>query len=635
MLKLCVELIMKYNLPSVLVFFIIIENIKAALFPYESESRETKSLNGLWNFKLSDSSNQEEGFISEWFKHNFREIGDYIQMPVPASYNDITTSAAVRDYLGWVWYQRTFYAPKHWLQDLRVFVHFGGVHYNCSVWLNGEYLGTHEGGHMPFVLEATKAISATNTLTVAVNNILTSVTIPQGRLVYPNDTQRYPVNYSLYTHDFDYFDYAGINRPVTLYTTPESYISDVIVTTDVMKYTGVLSFEVIPVTDEKDIACRVSVKDRSGNVISKSRDCSGSLLIHDAKLWWPSGSCHPPGYLYTLEIQLNSNFAFDVYRLPVGIRTLKWTSTALLINDEPVYLRGFGMHEDSDIRGRGFDYSVLVRDIHLIKWIGANSFRTSHYPYAEETLNEADANGFLVILESPACSLKDFSSKLLENHKRVTSEIVAQYRNHPSVIMWSLANEPVTSDNSSDHYFGNLSSLVRSLDKTRPVTFVTSQHVNTDKAMKHMDIICVNRYSSWYSDPGHLDLITMQTVNELTEWHSNFSKPVIMTEYGAGSVSGLHSLPASMWSEDYQVWALIEHFKAFDILYKKGFLIGEMIWNFADFNTPQGYTRPGKNCKGVFTRSRQPKAAAHVLRSHYHQLLCEPAENTYPQVIIV
>lgn len=626
---------MKYILPSGLIFFLIIENTKTALYPYETESRETKSLNGLWNFKLSESRNGEEGFINEWFRHNFQEIGDYIQMPVPASYNDITTNASVRDYLGWVWYQRTFYAPKQWLQDLRVFIHFGGVHYNCSVWLNGEYLGRHEGGHIPFVLEATKAISAVNILTVAVSNILNSITIPQGSLVYTNDTQRYPANYSLYTHDFDYFDYAGINRPVTLYTTPESYISDVVVTTDVLNDTGILNFVVIPVTDEKDVTCRISMKDRSGNIVAKSRDCSGSLLVPHAKLWWPSGSCHSPGYLYTLEIQLNSNYAFDVYRLPVGIRTLKWTSTAFLINDMPIYLIGFGMHEDSDIRGRGFDYSVLVRDMHLIKWIGANSFRTSHYPYALETLNEADKNGFLVILESPACSLKYFSSQLLENHKKLMTEIVEQYRNHPSVIMWSLANEPVTSDNSSDHYFGNLSSLVRSLDKTRPITFVTSQHVHADKAVKHVDIICVNRYSSWYSDPGHLDVITLQTINELTEWHTIFSKPVIMTEYGAGSISGLHTLPASMWSEDYQVLTLIEHFKAFDTLWLKGFFIGEMIWNFADFNTPQGHTRPGKNSKGIFTRSRQPKTAAHVLRAHYNQLLCRPLKNSDPQVIVV
>lgn len=68
--------------------------------------------------------------------------------------------------------------------------------------------------------------------------------------------------------------------------------------------TGVLNFVVIPITDEKDVTCRVSVKDRSGNVVSKTRLCNDSLLVPHAKLWWPSGSSHPAGYLYTLEVTI-------------------------------------------------------------------------------------------------------------------------------------------------------------------------------------------------------------------------------------------------------------------------------------------------------------------------------------------
>lgn len=80
----------------------------------------------------------------------------------------------------------------------------------------------------------------------------------------------------------------------------------------------------------------------------------------------------------------------DVYRLPIGIRTLTWTNTSLLLNDKPVYMRGFGKHEDSILRGRGLDLVTVARDHELLQWIGANAYRTSHYPYSDEVLDLAD-----------------------------------------------------------------------------------------------------------------------------------------------------------------------------------------------------------------------------------------------------
>lgn len=80
----------------------------------------------------------------------------------------------------------------------------------------------------------------------------------------------------------------------------------------------------------------------------------------------------------------------DIYRLPIGIRTLQWTNTSLLINNRKVYLRGFGRHEDSIIRGRGLDLVTMTRDYELLQWVGANAYRTSHYPYSDEVMDMAD-----------------------------------------------------------------------------------------------------------------------------------------------------------------------------------------------------------------------------------------------------
>lgn len=111
-----------------------------------------------------------------------------------------------------------------------------------------------------------------------------------------------------------------------------------------------------------------------------------------------------PGYLYTLEVQLLSSVSgemIDVYRQPIGIRTVTWTNTSLLINNRPVYLHGFGRHEDSDIRGKGLDLPTVLRDYNLIKWVGGNVYRTSHYPYADEIMDLADQQGIMIIDECP------------------------------------------------------------------------------------------------------------------------------------------------------------------------------------------------------------------------------------------
>lgn len=133
---------------------------------------------------------------------------------------------------------------------------------------------------------------------------------------------------------------------------------------------------------------------------------------------------HPePGYLYTMEVYLSTPYQkdLDVYRLKIGVRSITWNETSFLINEKPIYFRGFGKHEDSDvshflfvfyfffklfyllqIRGKGLDYALLTRDFNLIKWIGANAYRTSHYPYSEESMQMADEYGIMVIDECPS-----------------------------------------------------------------------------------------------------------------------------------------------------------------------------------------------------------------------------------------
>jgi beta-glucuronidase len=299
-----------------------------------------------------------------------------------------------------------------------------------------------------------------------------------------------------------------------------------------------------------------------------------------------------------------------------------------LINGKPFYFKGFGMHEDHETIGKGHDDALAAKDFALLEWIGANSFRTSHYPYAEEIMNMADRLGIVVIDEVPAVGMNMFNrnekifcpervhEKTLEYHLETINELIARDKNHPSVVMWSVANEPASYEDGARSYFKKIAEYTRKLDRTRPITLVNCSGPDECKVAQLFDIVCVNRYFGWYSDPGRLDLIEFQLERDLGKWFARFGKPVFLTEYGADTIAGFHADPPIMFSEEFQVEFLKRYNNVLDNL---DFVIGEHIWNFADFKTKQGITRVGGNKKGVFTRDRQPKMAAHMLKERWRK----------------
>lgn len=197
-----------------------------------------------------------------------------------------------------------------------------------------------------------------------------------------------------------------------------------------------------------------------------------------------------------------------------------------MINGEPFYFTGFGRHEDSPIRGKGHDDAYLVHDFQLMDWMGANSFRTSHYPYAEEVLDFADRHGIVVIDETPAVGLNFGMASLLEgkppaptfgedgvndetraSHAEAIRELIARDKNHACVVMWSIANEPISTEDASRQYFEPLVKLTRELDPTRPVCYASlmASVPGADKIVDLFHVACLNRYYGWYIDHGDLE----------------------------------------------------------------------------------------------------------------------------------
>nr|XP_042713734.1 beta-glucuronidase isoform X2 [Chrysemys picta bellii] len=605
------------------------------LYPRESASRELKELNGLWSFRADFSAQRDKGFVQQWYRKPLRQSGPVIDMPVPASFNELTQDPNLRQYTGWVWYEKEVLLPRSWLLNAlntRVVLRVGSAHYYSIVWVNGVQVTEHEGGHLPFEADISRIVQgspgALCRITIALNNTLTPQTLPPGSIQFMTDESKYPRGYFVQNTKFDFFNYAGIHRPVVLYTTPSVYIDDITVTTAWAGNSGMVRYQVL-VRGNTRYSLSLNLREKEGKVVATGEGPIGELKVVEPKLWWPYLMHENPGYLYYLEVKLSAQvggeLSEDVYTLPVGIRTVHVTSSQFLINGKPFYFHGVNKHEDADIRGKGLDWSLIVKDFNLLQWLGANSFRTSHYPYAEEIMDLCDAYGIVVIDECPGVGMKDpenFGNKSLAHHLVVMEELIRRDKNRPSVVMWSVANEPASELSPAANYFKTVIAHTKAIDPTRPVTFVSNANYARDHGAPYVDVICVNSYFSWYHDAGHLEVIQLQLNTQFENWYKAYQKPIIQSEYGADTIAGLHNDPPLMFSEEYQKAVLKEYHSVFDKK-RKEYVIGELIWNFADFMTDQATTRVLGNKKGIFTRQRQPKAAAFVLRDRYWKLANE------------
>jgi beta-glucuronidase len=591
------------------------------LKPQRTTSRELVNLDGLWKFSLASGPNDT---AQPWTA----PLPKGLECPVPASYNDIFVDPEIHNHVGWVYYQRDVIVPKGWSQEQYLLRAESATHHG-RIYVNDRLVAEHVGGYTPFEADITNVVAPGEKfrLTIAVNNELTHETIPPGKITIGEATGR-----RIQTYQHDFYNYAGLARSVWLYSVPRQHIQDITVITDVQGNNGLIHYN-IKVSNNTSGQIKIAVLDEDGVAVSNATGANGTLKINSVKLWQPGAA-----YLYQFQASIvdSNGKLVDTYSVATGVRTVKVSGNKFLINDKPFYFTGFGKHEDTAIRGKGHDQAYMVHDFQLMHWIGANSFRTSHYPYAEEVMEFADRNGIVVIDETPAVGLnlglsisggttvhtwspENINNNTREAHKQALRELVSRDKNHASVVMWSIANEPASAEDGAREYFEPLTKLARELDPTRPITFAnvggaTSQ---LDKIADLFDVTCINRYFGWYSQTGDLAEAEAALEKELQGWQAKFDRPIIMTEYGADTLAGLHSVLGLPWSEEFQTQMLDMYHRVFD---RFEAMAGEHVWNFADFQTSLGIYRVDGNKKGVFTRNRQPKAAAHSLRARWTKL---------------
>lgn len=575
----------------------------STLYPQNNSSRMVIDLGGYWDFKFP---------------------GDKKWQPVavPASYNDQSPDPRFRNYAGITEYRRSITIPKAW-KGMRVCLRFDAAAHSARIMLNGQEIATHRGGFLPFEVELDGVMEPGETaeLTVETDNRINHHTLPIGTegqtAFFGSDNpgipsveagKQFQQERGINRPAFDFFNYAGIQRPVRLVATPREYIRDI---TLIPSLNGEVCFCVETEGTEKQI--RVEILDMDRMPVASSDEREGVLKIQQPSLWepWPGTP-----YLYTARI----TFGEDLYELPFGIREVKVEGTRFLINGKPFRFHGPCKHEDSPFHGRGTDPCLNVTDINLYHWLNANCFRTSHYPYAEEMYQLCDREGIVIVDETPAVGMwadEHYGWDLGEYHLQVLTEMIHRDRNHPCVVMWSLGNEPDTDTlpNEAYAYWRPLYEAAHHLDpQNRPVTVVGCQNrYDRDQVIRTMDVVLINRYYGWYNLSGDLDAAKYAFRREL-DWWEKQEKPIILSEYGADTIAGLHGAVAEMFTEEFQV-AFYEAMS--ECLDERDFVVGEMPWNFADFDTCQGPMRAGGNRKGLFTRERRPKMAAHWFRERW------------------
>lgn len=580
------------------------------LRPQTNRHRDARELSGIWDFRADpDGAGGRDGWRDG--------VPSPDPIAVPGSWND--QYPALRDFCGVAWYQTEFNVVPA-VGDQLLGLRFGSVNYEAQVWVNGVHVGGHVGGHLPFQVDVTDvARPGANRLVVRVDATLAMDHVPPGEPGRPGGPDGLDEVGSMLDlvlgmmssfprghHDF--FPFGGIHRPVVLTTVDRRAIGAIrVLETDPVS--GRIRAEV---TAPAGATVTMAVGEaRSAAVATTGHGVELELVVPDPVPWGPGSPV-----LYDLDVELShGDTPIDTYRLPVGLRTVQVVGSQFLLNGEPVVLKGFGRHEDFPVIGRGLFPAVNVRDFAMMRWMGANSFRTSHYPYAEEQLDLADRLGFLVIAETPAVGLQfgdDFVDARLATCLTMTEELIARDANRTCVVLWSLANEPMSFDaEAAVKTFTPLVDRARELDD-RPVTIVNplgSKYELFDLC----DVITLNRYSGWYTHQGDIVGGTAVLEAELEQINERQGKPIMLTEFGCDTTAGHHAEPPEMFSEEYQADFLESYLAMMDT---KPYVAGQHVWNLTDFKTGQGVLRPNSlNQKGVLTRDRRPKLAAHRLRA--------------------
>ncbi|MDE5894249.1 MAG: hypothetical protein K2H45_15145 [Acetatifactor sp.] len=491
-----------------------------------------------------------------------------------------------------------------------------GVSHTATVLLDGRCIAEHYNAYTAFSTVVPAVPAGIHTLEIIADNRFSE----KSALHVPND----------------YMSYGGVTRPVVLEQVADAYIEQVHVTPSFRegcwharievtvhnilrtKHSdesgGSIADEFCSVYKTADILVTIAGETLSfpARALPAGRSIhTGELAFCDVIPW----SCETP-VLYEVEAVLQKDGQpFDDLIDRFGFREIRTEGKHILLNGRPLRIKGLCRHEDHPQFGCALPFAAMANDLALIKHLGANSVRTSHYPNDEIFLDLCDEQGILVWEENHArgLSLEQMQNPNFEPQaEQVIQEMIEQHYNHPSIYIWGILNECASDTEYGRDCYRRQFDLIRSLDCSRPCSFASCK-VKCDISLGLPDVVSYNIYPLWYHDtpPG-------KYLNDLYQWVQKETegkgKPFLITEIGAGGIYGHRSTYSAKWSEEYQARALKEQIEAV-LSYLD--CAGIYIWQFCDIRISEEgwYGRPRTmNNKGIVDEYRRPKLCYEVVK---------------------
>ncbi|MGA8066411.1 MAG: glycoside hydrolase family 2 TIM barrel-domain containing protein [Terriglobales bacterium] len=568
-------------------------------------SRKTKSLNGAWHIIVDPL---ESGLGSKFYRNRKpKDKSDLVEydfdasetLNVPGDWN--TQKEKLLFYEGPIWYERTFSYSEH--EHARVFAHFGAVNYRARVYLNGEPIGEHEGGFTPFDFEVTKSLhDGENFIVVEASNQRREDAVP-----------------GLNT---DWWNYGGITSDVEMIETPETFIRDYWVQLAKGSRDQIDGWVQLDGDFRPQQLVSIEIPE-AGIKISAISDGDGRAAFHVSaklQLWSPG---NPKLY----EVRISSGN--DAVRDLIGFRTIETRGSQILLNGEPIFLRGISLHEEAPVRGgRANSLEDAQTLLGWAKELGCNFVRLTHYPHSEAEVRLADRMGLLVWSEIPVYwDIAWKNPATLANAESQLRDMITRDHNRAAVIFWSISNEtPVKPDRLL--FLRTLADDARHLDPTRLITSAMNgaeddgadRHILKDPLGEFLDVLGLNQYYGWYS--GRPEDADRQI------WTSPYDKPLIVSEFGGGAAYGRHGDAATRWTEEYQANLYVHQL---NMVNKIPHLAGLAPWVLMDFRSPRR-PLPGVqdyfNRKGLLSNRGERKQAFFVLQKAYREM--EARETPHP-----
>lgn len=426
----------------------------------------------------------------------------------------------------------------------------------------------------------------------------------------------------------DYYSYGGITRPVVMEAIDDMFIRHIhfIPYKENGKwYASISAFVNNLSSEEKMVTLKIKINDEEVSFNDKALPPHTETRMENSyefRSAIPYTLENPKLYRMEAKLLYNEKEVDDLIDR-VGFREIKVSGKDILINGEKVIIKGVNRHEDYAEFGCAIPIEAMYHDIELIKSLGANCVRTSHYPNDERFLDLCDENGILVWEESHARGLNEEQMRHKNFEKQSLDcirEMVENHINHPCIYVWGILNECVSNTEFGRSCYAKQFNYIKRLDSSRPVSFASLEgNVGSDLCLDLVDIVSFNIYPGWYHHTPVKD--SLKNIKDFVNRTGGADKPLLISEIGAGAIYGHRSNNQDKWTEEYQQYALSEQVSS--ILADED-LSGVIIWQYADCRVDPGWFhgRPKtQNNKGLVDIYRRQKLAYNTVKEIFHSTL--------------